>query len=194
MSRNRNTKTEAQNLVNGLFGRTVDVIEATKPLGFRVRPEHYVVGTECDPINCTLANAIKDRPDVLTAIVLLTVSYVLFKDDPDRLHRFDNRGKLKRVLPTMKLIKGHDAKAQLAIPPAGFDVILFPNPPVNRLIKNRTASEVAATRKMKRESKRRTDGKTKRRNYRRSVSGLRQNVLSAFIVGAMSNKTEKNVG
>jgi len=183
---------KAQDIILDMLGETVEVVEAKKPFGFRVCPRHYVVGTECDPINCTLANAMKEHPDVSAAIVLQCVSYILFKSDPKHLHRYDNRGTLHRVVKPEKLIAHHDT-GKLQIPSTGLDVIIYPSPSKDRLVRNKTKAQIARARQEKADSARRNKDKPKRRRYRKSISSIRKNMLSSFIVGAMSAANKKRV-
>jgi len=186
------SKVEAQKLIHNLLGRTVEVIEAKKPFGCRVCQHHYIAGSECDPFNCSIANGAKDHPDVLVAIVLQCVTYILFKSDPDHLHRYDNRGQIRRVIKPEKLISRHDA-SKLQIPPGGIDVILYPYPASSRLVRNKTRTQNAKTRKVKAESAQRNKDKTKRRRYCKSISSVRKNMLSSFIVGAMSGANKRPI-
>lgn len=173
----------AKNLLEQRIGKTITIDDAKEPLHLRALEKHYVRGTECDPWNCTIANAAKDRPDVAFCMVWQTVAYVVFKNDLTVARRYDMRGSVHRIIQPEKLVKRHDNKT-MKIPPGGFDITLIKPPTNRRLLASMTPAERVRFQKTKRASSERRKGKEPKRRYRRSISSVRKNVLSAFLAGA----------
>ena len=111
--------------------RKVTVVDLTEDLYARILPRDYVAGTECDPFNCTAANAIKRKPGVAAVKVLNAVSFVVFDDSPEVAVRYWNYG----AHSSRKTVKRHDNK-KLAISDGGLDIRLKPPTSTNRLLRS----------------------------------------------------------
>ena len=162
------------------LGRKVTVVDSTEDLYAKILPRDYVAGTECDPFNCTAANAIKRKPGVAAVKVLNAVSFVVFDDSPEVAVRYWNYG---AHLSAEKIVKRHDNK-KLAIPDGGLDIRLKPPTSTNRLLRSMNKADAKKQRTQKNESAARRAKKRARgvppKKYRTSLSGIRASFIPAI--------------